>query len=571
MVEKKKMSRWRWERRVGLGVGVLVLIVGAIPFLFTTALTRWALGRSAYARFQPTIGSASLSLGGRLRVNNLEFHALAGANDVVASADTVTVTFSWFGVLGSRVQDICADRAGIFLREKSEWGTQRGIIPPLTVLDLVMPDKVDNAQASASAEGRPFWFDHLRVRGEIDAYDVPEFDVTSLTVLFNFNCVMHGDEMRPSRDFEVWISNNSNSSLSAKVRVEPKGEGTGIVIQELIGKKLHVAMAQAFADEMITGFPKSMREAFEISLGDLDVKGSMETGVKGAGFEGMVLVKGLTIASSADAKSKWGLTNLNVGGKVHGPSGAGFLSEGVLTEGKVSFDTLVYGKNEVTGFSTPVGISEGKLDAPKIAAAFAGGDFSGEVSYLLAEKRLGKASLHVAHLDQQQVAANLAPDKVNAEGTVSGTVELSSGDRSPVVGTIDLVADGAGRLQIKDEQTAEALAQKLETGAAAGVLPSNFSDIVVGQLKDYPYQTGHIFVAAPDGVPVITLNYHRDGVKAGEPGFGVKTTLAGQPVTANYTVQLPELSVVLKGKTITELLALAAGLEKEVAGEGMGK
>lgn len=182
-----------------------------------------------------------------------------------------------------------------------------------------------------------------------------------------------------------------------------------------------------------------------------------------------------------------------------------------------------------------------------------------------------KADFTVSHLDQSEVAENLAGDRFDAEGMVDGEIHLGSNAKGVVVGEIVLNTDGPGRLQIKDQQTAEALAEKLQAGSGGGVLPSNFSQIVVAQLKDYPYTTGHIGVSAPEGLPVVTLNYQRAGVKPGEPGYGVKANIGGHEVLANYTVQLPGVTIVLKGKTVEEILALAVGLGKEIGAGATGK
>jgi hypothetical protein len=157
------------------------------------------------------------------------------------------------------------------------------------------------------------------------------------------------------------------------------------------------------------------------------------------------------------------------------------------------------------------------------------------------------------------VAANLAPGRLDAEGTVSGTIKLSAGRKSALKGRIELASDGPGRLRIKDEAAARTLAQQLQVNDHSGVLPPNFSDIVVGQLKDYPYRDAKIRIADRDGTPVLSLDYTRESVKPGEPGYDVATTFQGKAIRANYTIQLPGVTVVLKGKTIDELLAEATG------------
>jgi hypothetical protein len=187
------------------------------------------------------------------------------------------------------------------------------------------------------------------------------------------------------------------------------------------------------------------------------------------------------------------------------------------------------------------------------------------IRYAADVQRLDKVSLTVKHLDQRQVAANLAPDRLDAEGTLSGTIELAAGTRSALKGRIELTSDQPGRLRIKDDAAASALAKQLETTNASGLLPPNFNEIVVAQLKNYPYKQGRIRVIDRDGIPIVSLDYTRESVKEGEAGYGVMTTFQGRQVRANYTVQLPGVTLVLKGMTIDELLAEATGFAAQLS------
>jgi len=246
-------------------------------------------------------------------------------------------------------------------------------------------------------------------------------------------------------------------------------------------------------------------------------------------------------------------------GNVHGPITADFLQAATIDYGQLTFDSLAWAKGSVERFESWLELSHGVLECIGLKATFAGGDFLGLLQYDAINGRIQQAMLSVDHLDQKQVAANLAPDRLDAEGTVSGTVKLSAGKKSALKGHIDLASDGPGRLRIKDEAAARMLAQQLQVNDQSGLLPPNFSDIVVGQLKDYPYRDAKIRIADRDGTPVLSLDYTRESVKPGEPGYDVATTFQGKAIRANYTIQLPGVTVVLKGKTIDELLAEATG------------
>ena len=555
--EKKKRSRWRWVWRVGGGILVLLILVLAIPFVFTGSVVRWGIGRSGYERFSPEVGSATLSVGGELELRDVVLHELPPHRErVLVKAGKLRVRFGWGDVFSSTVQDVRAEDVTVYARGGENGG--------MTVAELWGAEETGAArsapatQASSSvAASAPFWMDHLDCVGRVEVEGL--WGIEAAGFPFEVSMQMSGARTTPTRRLSVAAGELESGRVSGRMVLE----GEKIRVEELVGRELHGVVAK----ELLAKLPTGMQKDFDVSLGSLDGHGEWD----GRVVRGHLAVTGIDVASTGETGSGMEVIGLAVAGDVEGAMSAEFLRTGSVTAAKVTVKKVTYGKNQVDGFESPVTVEKGELAAPVVKLGFAKADIAGAVKASLAERRLISADFTVKHLDQGEVAENMAPDRLDAEGTMSGEIHLKSDAKGVIVGDIVLNSDGPGRLQIKDQQTAEALAQKLQVGAAGGVLPSNFSTIVVAQLKDYPYTTGHIGVSAPDGVPVVTLNYQREGVKPGEPGYGVKATIAGQAVTANYTVQLPGLTVVLKGKTVEEILALATGLEQEVAGEGTGK
>ena len=560
VVEKKRGRHRRWVWRGVIVVAVLVVGIGAIPFLFTTAVVRWGLARSAYGRFSPEVSGASLSLGGELVLRDLALHELAPhADRVLLKVGRLRVRFAWGGVMDGTLQDVDAEDVVVFGREGDSGGE-------LTVMEVVGSGDQPSAGKSTAA-AKPIWMDHLDCGGTLRMEGLDGVGVPDGSYPFHVTMKMRGDRRKPTQEVAASIGASAESGrISGQIVVEPTAAGDRITIEALSARELHETLAESVAKGMLKQLPKAFQQELAGRVATLDGSGVIERTGSGMTIAGHLDVSGIDVASKVDSARPFELKGLAFGGDVEGPLSAEFLKSGTAKNGTMGMELLSYGKNRVERFAAPWGMENGVLESAGVTLMFAKADLEGAVRFSLAERRLVTAKFSVKHLDQAEVAHNIAPDRFDAEGTVSGEIELGSDEKGTIVGRILLTSDGPGRLRIKDQATAAALAQKLEVGANTGVLPPNFSTMVVGQLEDYPYKTGRIEVSAPDGLPVVTLNYQREGVKAGEPGYGVKTKIGGQEVVANYTVQLPGVTIVLKGKTVQEILSLAAGLGEEIAG-----
>lgn len=198
-----------------------------------------------------------------------------------------------------------------------------------------------------------------------------------------------------------------------------------------------------------------------------------------------------------------------------------------------------------------------------------GGQVTGRAEYQFAQQRLTEAAFQVNGIEQHDLLANVAPEKIDAEGKVSGTLRLwmplnpETQEPGPLQISGNLASDAPGRLLIKDEDTAKELASQVPD-AAGGLLPADFWQIAVAQLKSYPYLKGTLTLTTVNDRLELEYAYSRSAVKEGEPGYGVSLKVQGQPVLGAVTLQLS--GRVHLDNPVDELLTQITGLQAAMLG-----
>ncbi|MEI8195070.1 MAG: hypothetical protein WCI73_04095, partial [Phycisphaerae bacterium] len=325
-----------------------------------------------------------------------------------------------------------------------------------------------------------------------------------------------------------------------------------------------------------------------------------------AAYAANVNLNGLTFRTGDRALNPCLLDSLNLklGGSWHPvlPPAAALAALNftglTLEQGTLSTTALALGKLRVDNLKLNLGTNAGLLSASDLAFNAYGGVFAGSARVNLANPTDVAGKFTIKKLDQHQLLAAFAPEKVDASGTVSGSARLAMTTdagllillprRAAQIGsqpaphpttspaktqlsnllvTADLTADGPGRLFIKDEQLARQIAGSLPTGGveAAGILPDNYSDIVVGQLKNYPYLEGTIGLTNQTGLPVFHLSYHRPSLTPGEPGYGIKKKIQDQDLLVSYPVQLSSVVITMQNQTLRELFDRLTGWQGMIA------
>lgn len=351
------------------------------------------------------------------------------------------------------------------------------------------------------------------------------------------------------------------------VRLHTFDGGRGLALEKVRLSDAMLAVEHAGLAALSPGLAGVLKAGARVRVADASFEGTVREGDEATQLAGQVLLEGVHASGKLDGDNPLELANGTFFALVETPLSGAAVREAVLRAASVEFDHLTYGDNAILKAASGVRLSDGVLTFREIEAGFAEGKAKGAVAVDLAKGRLAFVDMTLGHIDQHVLAQNLAPDTLDATGHLSGTVKLTPNARGELVPDIRLTTDEPGTLKIGDPQVAESIADLLPATDLAEV-PPNLKDIVVGQLKNYAYQSGRIRISSEGGRPVIFLDYTRQPLKAGDPGHGItmvrQVDVAGKRIPVEYKVNVP---VNLSGvsisvnKSVEELLAMAAGFE----------
>ena len=229
-----------------------------------------------------------------------------------------------------------------------------------------------------------------------------------------------------------------------------------------------------------------------------------------------------------------------------------------LESSSTMFDALTYGSFDVRNFSAAWSLKDQVLHARQAQWNMYKAAVDGQLRLDLESGVLHEAKFSVAKLDLHDLVGTLMPGKMDAQGVVSGTIALHSqmdattGTPTPLRGEVKLTTDSPGKLMIGDVKP---LQQALTEGKS-----EELTDVILAQLKNYPYESGSATLTAARGQPELILSFQRKPVQPGEPGHNAQMDYEGRKVTVNYTVQISQVVIAMPQETLDGILLLASGL-----------
>ena len=220
--------------------------------------------------------------------------------------------------------------------------------------------------------------------------------------------------------------------------------------------------------------------------------------------------------------------------------------------------SLKYGSFHMRDLAVQWSLRDQELHVGRASWRMYKADIEGRLRMNMETGVLSQAKFGVKHLDLHDMASTLLPGKMDASGQVSGTIDLHSEldpetrRPKPLGGEVKLASDGPGKLMIGDVKP---LQEALTEGKS-----QELTDVILAQLKNYPYETGSVTLTTMAGMPEIVLSFTRKPVQAGEPGHDVPMDYEGRKVRANYTVQISRVVIAMPQQTIASILLRASGL-----------
>jgi len=314
-----------------------------------------------------------------------------------------------------------------------------------------------------------------------------------------------------------------------------------------------------------------LHDGLSLSMRELTLKGRWD--VNARNFAGEVALNNLEAATLPEAAKAARVTGLTLKAGLTwersqtDPQPRLRISDGELTADKLLVDGSVF-----SGCAATFAAWNGSMTAPRVAFDFAEGTFRGEAvcNY---RGSLEKLHLKVTNLDEKQVAANCLGQSVGAEGRTAGTIDLNRDASGRLMGTITLTTDTDGKLLFsKDAVTGrlEGVSKSTAADIAAfgATLPSDFEQIVIGQLASYSYTAGHASLTdTADGL-VVTFDYSRSPLKPTDPGYGAQVTIGGRETTTNIAIDLRDVTLTVPEISVADVLARALGVSDFMSSPG---
>ena len=550
----------RWPRRVLLGTGLLLMLAGFLLVVSATAIARWYIGGSDYARFRPTLGGVTLGPAGALTITDLTLFEPDSPAPLL-HADRVAIGFSWTQIFSRQIDTVRITGLTVYVRSAGDL--------PVTLLRLAEPPLPAPSAPPPPPTAEPgLWIANLLATGECVIDPGIPIQTTSARLPLTVLMRMEGSHTSPEPRLDVRLGAAAANSPAAPWLTGQMCYVRGRFLTfALDSHALELRTTDSAWCKLLQPYLPQQPDSARLSLDRLHLDGKIifATGLA----SGTVRVLNLSAAALHAGQPAAAAEHLTFSTTFEMPLTTAEAprvdAASCHIAGTLSLAALSRGDARIDQASTDFKFDQGVLALKSLDLQYARGSITGALAYDGTAKKLAAAALTIAHLDAHEALAAAAPGRVDAQGTFSGTADFSLTAANELTGKIDLTADAPGKLLIADEKIAEAIAQPL---AAAKIpqAPPNLNEIVVGQLKNYPWKTAHVEISARQGRPVVRLDLTRQPIKEGEPGYGVDMVMAAQHMKVNYPVQIPGLEISIPNQSIESILGIITGLKALLVG-----
>ena len=449
----------RWLLRTAIVLTVLILILLALPFLFTTTLVRFALAQTPYARFSPLLDSASLSPSGALTLRGLALHEPDDPTcPQLLTANAVRIEFNWFKVFSSRLKSIQA--TGLIVYARSDPGR------PLTLLRLAeFPNpSPPNAKAPpvAAAPAAPFWFDTLTCEGDLVATPPDNLTLPNASWPLHLQVSMSGPAINPVRDITLLVGDPPapaapSPSLHLQARIETTPAGPVIHIASADAHNLRATLAAPLARNLFSQLPPEFQRQLDASVDSLSMTGLL-TASTPPRFTGQVSIQNLSmenasasatgtssmrseassLKSPAPAASEISnlkseissqespiptarVKNANLSATLNIPLTANALKDALITDGLLSAAEIASGPQHLSDLSTHWALRDGELVTTETQLHVATGTLQGQFRCDLLTAADTRMQFTFTHISPNALYAGLIPADPVLPTTFNGT------------------------------------------------------------------------------------------------------------------------------------------------------
>ncbi len=239
------------------------------------------------------------------------------------------------------------------------------------------------------------------------------------------------------------------------LRFHTFNQARSLAIEEARLTAFHAALTPAFLARLYPPAKTYLATDIAIDADSLLFRGTLEPFATPRHLTGQIDLANLSLTATSPTGQPLSLNRASMFALIDTPLDASAKSLATVQAGTFSLDSATLGDNSTQKISARLACSAGVLHLTDLAASVFGGTITGRMRYDLAHNNLTGLDLDLTHIDQHQVLANLSPDKVDAQGFLSGPVHffVSTKDKKLHVDA-DLKSDNPGRLLIGDENLA---------------------------------------------------------------------------------------------------------------------
>lgn len=534
-------------RRCAIASAAILIALVLSPFVFTTAFVRWFLKRDNLAPYRITVSSATLLPRGELILYDLRVHdPVNSALPPVVLADSLQIGFSWRRIFSGQFDSI--DGQGVEL--KASAASLQNLAAGGTA-DTSAPPQIKRI----GLNGR-LHLDELTGSGKLP---VPEVPFRLLVTAETSGSVPAYDVYAVAGSSEVVTDDNAPAlAIRANARYLG-GPGWSIDISSAAVHNLVLTVPPEHLAWVPTTFGDTSAGA-QLRISGFNAKGMMTLDTA-PHFIGDITLQRADVRLVGQTTDS--IERLKLTAACSLVLSQDLVSSSTVTGANVSIRAVRLGGLEIANAAGTSELRSGELRVRDFHGNLAEGTF--DLSLTLDQATgLREAYLKLEKVEQSQIARNFATERLSAQGLIDANAVLRRDELGRLTGTLAIETAGPGRLSITDEKFTNALAAKVPVPAGV-TIPPNMQEIIVGQLRDYPYTVGFVQVADKPGGVEVVLDYTRRPLELGDPGHGVMIELEGQSVRANYPVHLRSFTIVLPDRTVADLVETGAGLRSQAA------
>lgn len=346
----------------------------------------------------------------------------------------------------------------------------------------------------------------------------------------------------------------------------PPGPATRVSI-----RRLHLGSAEGSIDagllrQYAAKLPAAVQGPLSFTLDALDLSGETSGIGRDMKFNGPVRMQNASMRAASIRNLPLAIEGITAGGEVGVRPGRQPPLDALATrDGSIAWTSLTYGNNVMSGFNAAWGLDQGVLSIDNFDGRVFDGEVAGGVKSMnLAARTAGQLDLRIKSIDIHKVLANIVPDRIDADGRVSGTGNLAVGENTAVAGHLDLAFDGPGILKAGEIPELE---QKL-----AGNFGADLAQLAMRDLRHYPFKEGKLHLESQGINTLLQIKFVRQPRTGAEKIKPRKEIINGREVwVGSLVVPVIDMSIPITGESLTDILSMAAGLHPVLgAGEGAG-